>query len=496
MRQQDTKPAWALFFFIFSLASCWATIQPVYSVADEPQHVVKALAVSNWSFNGNRVSGQNGYPAMEFEVPVAYSNTTSRQCFFGNVDSSPKCAEEMSKDATKTIVPSSAAEYPPLYYALVGWVGWLLPGPLGLLFMRLLTALIFSVLIGLSGLVFTFERRFMGILALVIASTPMAMSFAGSVNPFAPEVAAAVLFWTSSSSVCRKPLDSANRKTVLALLYGAGFLFGIFRPGSFVWLLPVIVLAFIASIGPSEHSKMTWRGHPARHVIFSGLIGVLISVAWFIFGMQGRNLGGSAEPAGGSLFTNMRVSYENTDDFIRQLFGVFNWLEFYPPVVVPVLFFGLIVYMFAHAEPISFRVGLSLALTTLFLVFGPAFLEGARASSSGWGFQGRYLLPVAVGIPIMIADRMSGRESPAHPTCVLMLVAIGAHIIALNHVMRRFFSGLSGSYIWFTNTSWSGIVGAEAVVLALLALLASSTFILFQLRKSEALSTHEELSVS
>ena len=487
MRHEDTKTAWALFFFVLSLASCWATIQPVYGIADEPEHVVKALAVSNGSFTGNRVSGQHGYPAMEFLVPAAYSNTFSWYCFYGNVDSSPKCAEPMSTSATKTIVVSAAAEYPPLYYALVGWVGWLFPGPLGILFMRLLTALIFSVLVGLSGLVFTLERQLVGILALVVASTPMALSFAGSVNPFAPEVAAAILFWTTSLSVCKKPLDGENRKTVLYLLYGAGFLFGTFRPGSFVWLLPVITLSLLASAGPYEHPKTTWRKHPARHVVFSGLIGVFVSVAWFTFGMQSRNLGGSAEPAGGSLLSNMRVSYENTDHFLRQLFGMFNWADFYPPVVVPVLIFGLIVYLFAHAEPINFRVRLSLALTTLFVVFGPSFLEGARASSSGWGFQGRYLLPVAVGIPIIIVNRMSVRESSRYPTYVLMLVAIGAHIIALNNAMRRFFSGLSGPYIWFTNTSWSGIVGPEAVIVALLALLASSIFMILQLQKSEFL---------
>lgn len=106
------------------------------------------------------------------------------------------------------------------------------------------------------------------------------------------------------------------------------------------------------------------------------------------------------------------------------------------------------------------------------------FLEGARASSSGWGFQGGFLLPVAVGSPIMIVSRMSVHESSKYPTYVLMLVAIGAHNIALNNAMRRFFSGLSGPYIWFINKSWSGIVGPQAVILALLALLIGSTFMI------------------
>jgi hypothetical protein len=119
--------------------------------------------------------------------------------------------------------------------------------------MRLLTALIFSVLVGLSRRVFTLERQLVGILALVIASTPMALSFAGSVDPFAPEVATAILFCSTSPLVCRKPWDSTNRNTVLYLLCGEEFLFGTFTPGSFVWLLPVITLSLLASAEPYEH---------------------------------------------------------------------------------------------------------------------------------------------------------------------------------------------------------------------------------------------------
>jgi len=489
MKIQEKRNVWAIFLFFLALSTCWAVIQPVYGVADEPQHAVKALAVSHGSLSGPKTTGQSGYPAMEFKVPEAYSNTTLWQCFTGNIDFSPTCTDSfMSRNSNLVPVASSAAEYPPLYYGLVGWAGWLFPGPWGILAMRLLTALACSILMALTAMIFVLQKRYVGLVTLLVAATPMMFSFAGSINPFAPEVAAAFLYWTTSLSVCNQSDNQPSKKILIPLLYFAGFLFGTIRPGSFVWLIPVTLIVVLTSISKLSDLRIGNFWHSTRHVLTSGLIGTVISFSWFIFGMKNRNLSGSMQPVGGHILSNMRVSFEKTDDFLRQMYGTFGWLEFNAPAAVSLLLLALLIVIYARAEPLTTEVRISLLLTIAFVIFGPIILEGARASTSGWGFQGRYLLPVAVGIPLMIASRTRPQQKQIYPLCIIAIIAIIAHALALNHAMRRYFTGLSKPYLWVLHTSWEGIVGLQVTLISILLVFVSSIYLILQLRSLESQS--------
>ncbi len=489
MQIQEKKNVRAIFLFFLALSACWAVIQPVYGIADEPEHVVKALAVAHGTLSGPRTTGQNGYAAMEFKVPEAYSNTTLWHCYTGNADFSPTCTDSFMSRSSKTVpVVSSAAEYPPLYYGLVGWAGWLFPGPWGILAMRLITALACSALMALTALVFVLHKRYVGLVTLLVAATPMMFSFAGSVNPFAPESAAAFLYWATSLSLCNQSDHQPHRKILIPLLYLAGFLFGIIRPGSFVWIIPVTFIVALTSISKLSDLRVSHFWHSTRHVLTSGLIGTLISISWFIFGMKNRNLGGSSQPVGGHILSNMRVSFEKTDDFLRQMYGTFGWLELGAPVAVPLLLFALLVVIYARAEPLATQVRVPLILTTIVVIFGPTFLEGARASTSGWGFQGRYILPIAIGIPMMIASRTRPQQKQIYPLYIIAMIAMIAQAIALNHAMRRYFTGLSKPYLWVFHMSWEGIVGPQVTLISILLVFVSSIYLMLQLRSLESQS--------
>jgi hypothetical protein len=223
-------------------------------------------------------------------------------------------------------------------------------------------------------------------------------------------------------------------------------------------------------------------------VLTSGLIGTLISISWFIFGMKNRNLGGSSQPVGGHILSNMRVSFEKTDDFLRQMYGTFGWLELGAPVAVPLLLFALLVVIYARAEPLATQVRVPLILTTIVVIFGPTFLEGARASTSGWGFQGRYILPIAIGIPMMIASRTRPQQKQIYPLYIIAMIAMIAQAIALNHAMRRYFTGLSKPYLWVFHMSWEGIVGPQVTLISILLVFVSSIYLMLQLRSLESQS--------
>ena len=75
------------------------------------------------------------------------------------------------------------------------------------------------------------------------------------------------------------------------------------------------------------------------------------------------------------------------------------------------------------------------------------------------------MIPVAVGIPLLLALRS---ESPRYRYAAAIppiLIFIG-HLVALNHVAKRFTVGLNGPSSWIFNIKWSGVGGPIAVQLA------------------------------
>jgi hypothetical protein len=168
-------------------------------------------------------------------------------------------------------------------------------------------------------------------------------------------------------------------------------------------------------------------------------------------------------PPGGDIFSNVLVSYRHLGAFFRQLFGYFGWTSFYPPVVVPVLFIIALVMSIGVMRISTWRLRSGLAALIAFVYFGPVVLEGARASSTGFFYQGRYILPVAIGIPIYIWLRGEEREPNRYTlllTRSIVGLSAGSSIFAANYVARRFVSGTNGRILWFFDVKWNPPGGA------------------------------------
>jgi hypothetical protein len=166
---------------------------------------------------------------------------------------------------------------------------------------------------------------------------------------------------------------------------------------------------------------------------------------------------------GGNVFSNMLVSYEHLGVFFRQLFGHFGWTSFYPPVVIPVLFVTALVTSFGVMRISTWRLRSGLAVLIAFVYFGPVVLEGVRASSTGFFYQGRYGLPVAIGIPIYIWLRGEEREPNRYTllfTRTIVGLSAGSSIFAANYAARRFVSGTDGRILWFFDVKWNPPGGA------------------------------------
>lgn len=442
-------------FFLF-LGISWSSGQPPYGISDEPAHAVKALATARGELDGASVVGPFGYQAIEYKVPSAYSEIWHFVCYNSDVNAPANCAPKFPTSRVLAPVPSTAGEYPPTYYALVGWAGWISPGSTGLLLMRIVTSIGVATLLGLSARVLEQLQWPHGVTALIVATTPVVMGFTGSVNPFGPEIAASILFWTSSLAL--QSVELINRRVARLGVWISGLLLGTLRPAAFLWIAIIVIVVALWRFDSGVRSISPRIGPYDRAFLLSSITGFALSLGWYLFAMTARGLGGGS-PAGGTTWGNMRISFDRTIGYLHQTLGYFGWTSFYSPRTVVLLMVAALGVLLWSARKSTWRVRVGILALILYGVFGPAILEGARAATAGFGFQGRYLLPVLVGLPIL-CSRGADDES-VRPSTVRFLrgVAILGHLIALNYVLRRFSVGLDGTYLWLFDPTWAGMPG-------------------------------------
>jgi hypothetical protein len=136
------------------------------------------------------------------------------------------------------------------------------------------------------------------------------------------------------------------------------------------------------------------------------------------------------------------------------MMGVFGWLDTGPVKVTIVLWSlslaTLLVLSVMWARPWKLAGVLCLTIGTLVL---PVAIQAPVAGEHGITWQGRYLLPVAVGVPLMAlvsadGDGQLGRRVPLQRLFGLVLVVCGSALV-VSHVvgMQRYVAGLASETV-------------------------------------------------
>jgi hypothetical protein len=458
----------SFFLYVTCLSFAWVLLQPPYSVSDEPSHTIKAVASAYGQFDTPQVIGQFGYGAYAYEVPKVFTSIYHSTCYNNDTQATAACVGDFPPGKELVSNSSSAGPNPPTYYVAVGWLGRLFPSQTGFYLMRFLGALFFSL-----ALTFTFALQFLksksrnAWVSILLLLTPAVSSFSAVINPFAHEIAAAALFWSSAILLTDSRESNRESKQLWSALIGSAVFFSSVRPSAFLW---IGVVVFFVVISDPENENHISRFHEKRMKSIAGIAfnAMVISIAWSYrpqsnLVVDPTNTITPMVPPGGDIFSNVLVSYRHLGAFFRQLFGYFGWTSFYPPVVVPVLFIIALVMSIGVMRISTWRLRSGLAALIAFVYFGPVVLEGARASSTGFFYQGRYILPVAIGIPIYIWLRGEEREPNRYTlllTRSIVGLSAGSSIFAANYVARRFVSGTNGRILWFFDVKWNPPGGA------------------------------------
>jgi hypothetical protein len=371
-----------------------------------------------------------GYATLE-DIPV---------CFAFNDGRDATCAPAISSDGQIVEARPYTGTYPPLT-AILQSPGGFFDAPVGLVVMRLCTVLVTA---GLLSSAVVAVRRLGGGLAIVglaVILTPVTISIMAAINPSALEIAAAACLWPSLVDILRPgPVD---RRAVWRAVIAA-CVFTMARPVSPAFF--AVVIATIAIAMPWQ-TQLKAIARDRRSWIWAGLVGVafVFATAWILIARPDQAVIGLPDPrsTGDQIHASLSMIPKRTG----QLIGPIGWLDVPLPSFLVRIWLGVSVFLlFLGLVFGSWRRRLALVLLTAGVLLGPTLAEVPSASDYGLIWQGRYTLPIAMGIPILAAwtlhERVIDRSRVIRGLGVATVVAVvAANFLAVCVALTRHATG-------------------------------------------------------
>lgn len=456
------------FFIAFLVVvTTWAVGIPRFASPDEPAHVYKAYGTAHGELLGVAAPG---FPdnLREFAGPDSLG-PPGPSCYNFQPDVPASCVSPVSPRLI-----SSAARYPPWYYGLVGLPAAAAGQSDSVLAYRLISAVLCVALLTLAMCVTKRSRRADVVALQVAALTPMALFLMASVNPNAMEIAGFVAIWACLSRVATDA-QLPKRLLIVASLLAAAVV--LMRPISILWLLGLVAVVVIGMSASRRRDLLSWR--LAAWAVGPTAVAVVLSWLWVLysqFKVSDDRLDRTL-----TLGTALRRSVDAWPTYFRQSIGILGWVDTTLPFFVYAAWTAaLVVVVVIHLRSATSRGFAALAALVAVWLALPLVINGFTNSRAGITYQGRYSLPIFVGL--MFLPLWNDRSTLRWPrvsqrglvATVLALVVI-AEVGAFWQMLRRFAVGANGKVMLTGNLPWSPRVAPMLlIVINLAAMLAVS----------------------
>jgi len=412
---------WAAWFVgFFAIAAGWAMLTPIDQYPDEGPHVYRAVFVWEGATptNGAYTHGTGAAAP----VPASLHDLFTPGVACKGLASATQCAV-IPGDPTRVNMVSSEGRMFPLYYALVGWPLAIWPDRRGVQAARVVSAGLSAALLASAAVVLLSlarRRRVIPLAGLFAGLTPLALYLTGGVNPSSMELAGAVLFWAATLALVR---GSPTRFFAVA----GGIALVTARISGPVWVAIALGLALL-TVSPSAWWPFVRRhGLPVLLPIVA--VGAVV-VAWLLV-FHSYEVFASVEPIKASHREIVVNTLSNMDDIHKQEVGFFGWLTIPPPWLALIcwILIGVLAVVLAFLG--GRRAGSVTLLGVALLLVIPFAAQVSSYSRSGLGgWQGRYMLPLVVGVPLLAvipgaAARLERRSAVVIAWAMLALAAIG-----------------------------------------------------------------------
>jgi hypothetical protein len=428
----------------------WSFAAPFDGPADEVQHSIRAAGVA--SFDLGQIFAKPivvpdafGRPGIGAAQRVPVGMDAHATCFGNNPQVSADCAKGLHGGPMGEVT-TAAGRYNPIYYMVVGpplrlWTNW---G--GLVVARLINSALTAALLAWAMVCLLRWSRF-GLMAagLLGAATPMLAHLAGAVNPNAAEIAAGIVLFSAGIPLLLSPPSDQKRMLIHAVGVSSVILLTLRAAGP-GWLF----FGLLALLVPMRRQWLRewWRMRVVKLWIGGIALAAVLSLAWII----GMGTVALVKPAPGTWNytpSNATVMYLNSwYTYLRGMVGVAGWFD--TNMWAP--FYIIWIVLVASLVVFACMVG-NWALRWRFVAFFlgvvvfPGYMQVSQVNMTGFITNGRYMLPLAVGMPLLAAYVLERQLLTQH------------HVRSLNRMFVVLLVPIQMVFLVFAMVRWQRGIG-------------------------------------
>ncbi len=446
------------------LQALWIVTVPPFRGVDEFDHAYRAAAVANgqwlateWTENGRGIL---------VAVPEELVEAAHGQCASLDYTGPDNCSPA-GQAGDLVWVGSGAGGYNPAFYAVVGTLAGPFDGVTSLYVMRVATALLCLLMIGIAAWSVAIRSRSRWSRAgLVFAVTPVMLYSTAIVAPNGVELCAALCFWSALLSLDGSATLQQERRLVW-IAAGSASVLMVDRMLGPLFALAILLTVWLLNPALVRHVVTVHR----RVFVWASMVVLACAtyaVTWFLVSGAGSPEPGNHQ-GGGFVWTHPILwIFQSIAAFPTR--GDQGAMVVYP--IVLLIFAALVAVALARATP---RARWVLILTMVVSLAIPLLLTAATYAGRGSMWQGRYGLPYAMGVVLIAAlvlDR-SGLETRLRGAILTLgSVAMGIGIAAC---LVKLLTNEAGRSVSRLDPGWlqpapAALVAGTAVAWALLRL--------------------------
>jgi Predicted membrane protein (DUF2142) len=416
----------ALFFVVIAAQS---VATPRNAGPDEPAHLIRSAGLVRGDALGT--ASDSGEAVRSFDAP-AWAGQPDPGCYAFEPETAASCATVIE---AKTSPTSSAGSYQIWAHILPG-IATLLPGAAKTVWIsRLLGAIPPAVLIAAALTRLVRDGKRLESAALCVAMTPMALFSIAVVNPSGLAIGGAVALWVGG-------LNLAAQRPGYEALVAVGWAASMLARGDGLMWCAVIGGLILALRRESPRRFVALLSTRARLL----MIGSTVAAVGWTLAVQPALVDDPEPTTGLDRLTKM---LGETGQHLTESIGVVGWLDTTIPTTMIYLWtasLGVIlgVALLGGARRSLGALGVGAAL----LVAIPWVLEWSQASQAGLFWQGRYGLPLFVGLIIAVGHVAAGSVDAVRRGTLLSVLGSATWLVwnvSLLQQVRRWSVGANGS---------------------------------------------------
>ena len=412
------------------------------------------------------------------QVPKYIADLRDYNCFATHPETTPACSPPIGADPSLVTAETTAGNYNPVYYAIVGLGSLGMAGEPALYVMRLISSWLTAFFLAAIFFAAIAMRRSPYVLvASMVAVTPAVLFLTGSVNPSALEVGTTGAFYMGLCLMLEQPTKPHLNALPSVIVTAAGVLLANTRPLSFLWIAVALAAALLGHNLSSVRTLIMTKSFQLSGLVVA--LACLFALWWSISAKSLDSLFAVTPPIPADEAALLML--DRTVGYMREYVGVLGSLDTSPPTAVVytwVLGFGSLLLLAFTARPLRLRW--PVALLTVALITIPPALQAGSSEKIGWIWQGRYAL--ALVVLLILASGVAVRFRPFRVTpwnaSIIrwsLVLGVAAHTYLLLEGFRRYTVGIHGDHVnwsemfdplWQPPFSWQGLTVAYIAVLS------------------------------